>query len=356
AGTFMGYVKAEAQWEAEWQKTLEAGKKEGKVVVYVSSMAGAVRKQAPAFAKQFGIEVEVTAGRGNDLVRRLTTEKSAGLSIADVVISGGNSIFNLKQLGMTEPLDSKLILPEVTNPKLWYTMDSLPWLDDAKHFLHFLAYPNRDISINTDLVKPGEIQSWQDLLKPRFKGKIVWSDPSVAGSGFNGFATNIMHKVTDENYYRKLVATQDLTLNRNQRQMADWLARGKYAVSISIPGGALGQFFNAGAHIAYVRVQEGTYLSYDGGNVSIVAKAPHSNAAKVYVNWLLTKAGQEFAQKDTKYMSSRNDIPIENVNPDNRRVPGERYFIGANTIEKWLAEEQDKYLALAKEIFAPLTK
>jgi hypothetical protein len=53
-------------------------------------------------------------------------------------------------------------------------------------------------------------------------------------------------------------------------------------------------------------------------------------------------------------MSSRNDIPLEGVNLQNRRIPGERYFVSANGMEKWVNEDQDKYLALAKEIFAPL--
>ncbi|MDP2643720.1 MAG: extracellular solute-binding protein [Desulfobacterales bacterium] len=209
--------------------------------------------------------------------------------------------------------------------------------------------------MNTDLVKPGEIQSWQDLLKPKYKGKIVWSDPSIFGSGFNGFSTNIMSKASDENYYRQLVATQDVAFSRNLRQMAEWLARGKYAVAVSVEGRAIADMLNAGAHIAYVSVKEGTYLSYDAGIIGMVAKGPHPNAAKVFVNWLLSREGQGFAQRATKYMSARNDIPTQGiVNPKSMRVPGERYFVAANTMEKWILEDQDKYLELAKEIFGPL--
>ena len=136
--------------------------------------------------------------------------------------------------------------------------------------------------------------------------------------------------------------------------MAEWVARGKYSVAVSVSGGIMSQFIDAGVPIAYVRAKEGTYLSYDGGNVAIAAKAPHPNAAKVFVNWLLSRAGQDFAQKATKYMSARNDISTEDVNPENRRVPGERYFVACNSMEKWVAEEQDKSLDLAKKIFGPL--
>ncbi|MDP2646858.1 MAG: extracellular solute-binding protein [Desulfobacterales bacterium] len=355
AVTLMGYVKASAQWEAQWQKTLEAGKKEGKVSAYVGLLSPAVRKQAPIFTKKFGIELEVTPGRGADLSRKLRTEKTAGLNLADVVIAGGNTLYAVKKMGLTEPMENNLILPEVTNPKLWYRLDTLPWFDNDRHLFRFYAYPNRDISINTDLVKPGELQSWHDLLKPQYKGKIVWSDPTMFGSGFNGFCSKILSKVTDENFYRQMVATQQITLSRNLRQMAEWLAKGKYAVAISVEGRPITEMLNAGAHIAYATVKEGTYLSHDAGVLGMVAKAPHPNAAKVFVNWLLSRDGQDFAQRATRYMSARNDIPTEGiVNPDTMRVPGETYFAAASSIEKWVMEEQEKYIALAKEIFGPL--
>ncbi|MDP2644210.1 MAG: extracellular solute-binding protein [Desulfobacterales bacterium] len=355
AATLMGYVKAEAQWEAEWKKTLEAGKKENVVSVYVNLIGPAFRKQAPGFKEKFGIDIQVTAGRGADLSRKLRTEKTAGSNLADVVIAGSNTLFSVKQMGVTEPMEDKLILPEVTNPKFWYTLDHLPWTDDNKHFLHFFAYPNRSITINTDLVKPGEIQSWRDLLKPEFKGKIVWSDPTITGSGFEGFCSYLINKITDEDFYRQLVAKQNLTLSRDLRQMAEWLARGKYAVAVSVEGRPIAEFMNAGAHIAYVTVKEGTYLSYSAGNMGIPAKAPHPNAAKVFVNWLLSKDGQGFAQRAMRYMSARNDIPTEGiVNPKSMRMPGERYFPGASSMEKWVVENRETYLALAKEIFGPL--
>ena len=344
------------EWEVEWQKTLEAGRKEGKISAYVGQLSAAVRKQAPMFKKKFGIEIEVMVGQGGALAQKLRTEKTAGLSVADVLLSGANTAIDVKQMGLTAPMDDKLILPEVTDAKLWYTLDSLPWMDDAKHLFHILAYPNRDIAINTDQVKPGEIQSWQDLLKPKYKGKIVWADPTIYGSGFNGFANNIINKVTDENYYRQLVATQNITLSSNSRQTGEWLARGKYAVGISVGGETIAALLNAGAHLAHVTVKEGTYLSYGAGILAIMANAPHPNATKVFVNWLLGKEGQDFAQRATKYMSARNDIATEGiVNPESMRVPGERYFVAANTLEKWNDTDQPKYLALAKEIFGALT-
>lgn len=350
-----GVTPLKQGWEVEWQKTMAAARKEGAVSIYASLIAPYLREQAPAFKQKFGIDLDITTGRGSDMAQKLIRERAGGIYLADVVIAGLNTFFgDVKKTGVTEPMQGKLILPEVIDPKLWYRGDQLPWADDDRHIFSFYAYPNRDIAINTDLVKPEEIQSWQDLLDPKFKGKIVWSDPSIAGSGFNGFSTLLLSKVTSEDFYRQMVSKQQLQLTRDLRQMVDWLARGKYYVSISAEGGPIAEFLKAGAHITTIGVKEGTYLSVDGGNVSISAKSPHPNAAKVFVNWLLSKEGQNFAQEAMKYQSARIDLPTDVVNPLQVRQPGERYYIGANSVEKWVLEDQDRYIALAKDIFGPL--
>lgn len=350
-----GVTPLKQGWEAEWERVKEAGKKEGTVSIYATLIAPSIREKASFFKQKFGIDLDVTAGRGADMSQKLLRERAGGVFLADVVIAGLNTFFGeVKKAGVTEPMPNKLILPEVIDPKLFYRGDQLPWADDDKHIFTFFAYPNRDIAINTDLVRPEEIQSWQDLLDPKFRGKILWSDPSISGSGFNGFSTLLLNKVTDEDYYRKMVATQQVQLTRDLRLMVDWLARGKVHVTISAEGGPIAEFLRAGAHIATVAVKEGTYLSVDAGNVSIAARSPHPNAAKVFVNWLLSKEGQLFAQEAMKYQSSRIDLPTDMVNPLQVRKPGERYYIGANSVEKWVLEDQDKYIALARDIFGPL--
>ncbi|MDP2644458.1 MAG: hypothetical protein Q8P24_05935 [Desulfobacterales bacterium] len=107
AATLMGHVNADAQWEAEWQKVLEAAKKEGKVLVYAQSFASALRKQVPIFKKRFGIDLDVTTGSGSDISRKLLAEKTAGMNLVDVVNAGGDPMFVVKQLGVTEPMDNK---------------------------------------------------------------------------------------------------------------------------------------------------------------------------------------------------------------------------------------------------------
>lgn len=342
-------------WEAEWDKTLQEARKEGKVSVYATLLAPPLREKAPAFKQKFGIDIEITTGRGSDMGQKLIRERAAGIYIADTVIAGLNTFFGaVKRSGAIAPMRSIPVLPEIVDPKLWYRENELPWADEDKTIFSFFAYPNRDIHINADFVKPGDIQSWRDLLDPRWKGKIIWSDPSITGSGFNGFSTLVYHKVLDLDFYRQMASKQDITVTRDLRLQVDWLARGKAYIAISAEGTPVADYIRAGANLDVIAPKEGTYLSVDAGNIAIAKDAPHLNATKVFVNWLLSKEGQTFAQTALKYPSARVDLPVEGVNPKNLRIPGEKYYIGANSIEKWVLEDQDKYLETAREIFGPL--
>lgn len=348
-------VSTKQGWETQWEKTLEAARKEGTVSVYASLLGPPLRGAVPVFKQKYGIDMEITTGRGSDMSQKFVRERAAGIFIADTFISGLNTFFGVaKKVGGTESMPPALILPEVRDPKLYYTVNELPWADEDKHIFSFFAYPNSDIHLNTDFIKPANIQSWRDLLDPRYKGKIIWSDPSVAGSGLNGFATLIYHKVLDLDFYREIASKQDIMVTRDLRLQVDWLARGKAWIAISAEGTPVAEFVKAGAPLDVASPKEGTYLSVDAGNITIVKNAPHPNAAKIFTNWILSKEGQIFLQNAVGYMSARVDIPTEGVNPKNLRIPGEKYFIGANSIEKWVLEEQENYVGWAKEIFGPL--
>lgn len=352
-----GKVSQKTGWEAEWEKNLMEANKEGTVSVYASLVGPPLRDAVAILKQKYGINMEITTGRGSEVAQKLIRERAAGIYIADVAISGLNTFFgDIKPAGGSQPMPSELILPEVTDPKLWYTGNDLPWADAAKHVFSFFAYPNTDIHVNADFIPSGEIQSWQDLLNPRYKGKIIWSDPSVSGSGLNGFSTLVYHKVLTLDFYRELVSKQDIQMTRDLRLQVDWLARGKAWIAISAEGTPIAEFVKAGSNLAPVLPKEGTYLSVDGGSMSIMSKAPHPNAARVFTNWFLGKEGQVFIQKAMQYQSARSDISTEGVNPLNVRQPGVKYYIGANSIEKWVQDEQGKYVGWAKEIFGPAAR
>ncbi|MDP2645654.1 MAG: extracellular solute-binding protein [Desulfobacterales bacterium] len=352
AATLMVYVKAEAQWEAEWQKTLEAGKKEGKVVVYTTA-PGQMRKALQSgFKEKFQIEVEVSSFRGGEMGAKLLTERKAGLYLVDVFVGGSTTpITQLKPTGALDPLDKLLVLPEVTDTKSWY-QEKLWWIDEARTLLMFLGFPVPNLAVNTSMVKLEEIKSYKDLLDPRWKGKIVMNDPTVPGTAAKGFSVIGWH-LLNLDYWREL-AKQEPVISRNQRLQMEWVARGKYPILFFPQSAVATEFIRAGAPIASYTPAEGTYVTGASGNVAIMNRAPHPNATKIFINWMLSREGQIAFSQAFGRQSLRVDVGTEGLDPVALRRPDGKYFTGTEN-EEFLSKQTEQ-MVIAREIFAPLLK
>lgn len=339
---------------AEWEKTVDAAKKEEKVVVYSTLLTEMLRDISPMFKSKYGLAIDITGGRGTEFRAKLLTEQKNGIFWTDIAISGLNTIFSIKEAGATEPLVPNLIWPEVTDPKVYYGGE-IPFADKDRRIFRTMAYPTHSYLINNELVKPEDIKSFYDLLNPRFKGKIVMSDPMVTGSAFNLFSTLLYRQIMNLDFFRQL-AKQEPVLTRDLRLEVEWLARGKYSIDWGAQNAPIQEFKRQGAPLTLLVAKEGTYLSASAGNLILVKQSPHPNAARVFINWLLSREGQIMEQKYMGSHSSRADIPTEGVEPNQIRKAGDKYFMGASETEGWVVNEQDKYLALAREIFGPLTR
>ena len=203
---------------------VDAAKKEGKVTVSLPASAEMKKQVEEQFKKRHGVEVETFTARGSAAVRRMADEFKAGVRHFDLHIGGSSSIVSgMLDEGILDPIEPWLALPEVKDPKQWW--GGHLWVDNAKRFVYtFQAYLSEVIWYNTELVKPAEIRSLDDFLNPKWKGKIGYLDPRTPGAGDSTWA--FMWKVKGEEYLKKLVA-QDLYLGRDQRILAENLARGR---------------------------------------------------------------------------------------------------------------------------------
>lgn len=343
-------------WQQKWDNTLQAARKEGRVEIYASVSAAPTMKELIPFLKQrFGINLELTTGRSRELTAKIVRERFAGIFVGDILFGGLNSMYSdIKPAGILDPIEPALILPEILDPKVWYGGE-LPLHDRGRYVFKWAAYSSVMIAVNTTLVKPSDIKSYYDLLDPKWKDKLLFNDPTIPSSALSGFSSLIYNKVLDLDFFRKLVSQQGQLL-RDERLQVDWLSKGKYPVLLWGSTGTLADFRDAGAPIGFVEVKEGTYLSVGGVNLTLLKNAPHPDAARVFINWLLSKEGQLHMQKSMGVQSARLDIPTDDVEPLQLRKPGHRYFIAPNTIEDWVLNEQDKYIDYAKQVFAPLLK
>ena len=298
--------QGKAAGSAEWDKLVDAAKKEGKVTVSIPASAELKKQIEEQFKNRYGLEVEIFTARGGTAVRRMADEFKAGVRHFDLHFGGSSSIISgMLDEGILDPIEPWLALPEVKDPKQWW--GGHLWVDNAKRFIYmFQAYLPEIIWYNTDLVKPGEIRSFDDFLDPKWKDKIGYLDPRTPGAGDSTWS--FMWRVKGEEYLKKLVA-QDLYLGRDQRLLAESLARGRVAVTIGLSYYSFLPFLKAGLPIkALPRLKEGTYGTGGSGNLAVIKAPAHPSSTRVFVNWLLGREGQEIVSRALGQATRRLDV------------------------------------------------
>ncbi|HEY7321795.1 MAG TPA: extracellular solute-binding protein [Candidatus Binatia bacterium] len=317
-------------WQQEWEKTLEAAKKEGQVAIYISGYEAVL----PDFEKEFSdIKVVAVTMRGNQLGQRLLAERRAEKYIADVVSSGANpnyqQFYRAKAL---DPIKPALILPEVTDDTGWYLKKHQYSDPEGQYVFNYVGSATYGaVNYNTKLVDVKEFKSYWDLLSPKWKGKIEARDIREAGPGAGNTRFFYYHPELGPQFIKRLFGEMEVTLFRDFRQGPDWLATGKFAICFFCDVDVLKRqglpvdTFGPGVF------KEGGGLVQQFGTVSLVNRAPHPNAAKIFINWLLSRRGQIALQKRTSTGESpadslRTDIPKEDVPYLNRRLEGIKYL------------------------------
>ncbi len=330
---------------SEWETVVQAARKEGRVALYGSVIGDTGGQLNAAFRKKYGIDIEFFQGRGAEIIEKLMTERRAGLYVADVSIGGLTTYFNVTvPANISVSLEPMLMQDEVKDPAKWRA-GKIPFLDKKKQVIALVSLASLYISVNKDMVKDGEITSFNDLLDPKWKGKIVINDPSSAGRGNSWFSYMMIQlhgKEKGAEYMKKLVANEPV-IQRNERLQVEWLARGKYPVLVGAKPTEFQSFVNAGAPIKWVKVKEAAPLSSGSLNLNAFDKAPHPNAARVFVNWILSREAGEIIAATSGYPSERADVSREKFDPD--LVPGpkdvledEDYLLQKSVMQKVAAD------------------
>jgi ABC-type Fe3+ transport system substrate-binding protein len=204
-----------------------------------------------------------------------------------------------------DAVDPYFVLPEVKDPKQWW--GGHLWADNAKRFLYvFVAYQTVSLWTNPNEYKPAEFSSFDDLLNAKLRGRIGISDPRTPGSGSSMWS--YMLYIKGEEYLKRLVA-QKLFVTRDLRLLAENLAKGKIAVTTGIGYSEFLPFIKANLPVLPLPMpKEGLYVSGGYGHLTVLKNPPHHNAAKVFVNWLLSRDGQEVFTRGMGVGSRRLDV------------------------------------------------
>lgn len=337
--------------DQQWQEVVNAAKKEGKVVVAGSPDPVMRSEIIPKFTARYGIPIEFIAGRSSQIVARVGTERSAGIYSVDVFLAGPDTTaIELYGQKMIEPVKPQLLLTEVVDGSKWKT--GRVWFLDPEE--RFVVRPFSSVAsllfINTDHVRPEEMRHVNDLLNPKWRGKISTEDPTTTGAGAN-MAARFYTQIGAE-FVKQLYIDQKPARTRERRQMADWLARGTYPICFNCREDDVRPLQKEGFKILEIFELAGVPGTINGSPwlLSVANKAPHPKAAQVFANWILSKEGLETYARGYGSVTLRTDIDHSFLRPGNIPKPGVKYF--DDTDWKWVVtgrhESREKVWKLLK--------
>lgn len=335
-------------WVVEWKRAIAGARKEGKVSVLGAGAAELNRTVASEFKNKFGISVEFVLGRSLQLIEKVMTETRAGIYSYDLQISGPtNMIAILKPAGLLDSIEPELILPEVKDPAAWY--ENRLFIDTDNKIALMTAGPSAGaVLINTNMVEKDEIRSSSDLLNPKWKGKIVIDDPSQSGPSTMLQVIALGPQGWD---YVKKLAEQKPIITRDSRLAMEGVARGKYPVGMTANPEEYRQFKHLSLPIEKVNLSDAIHISESAGNLALFKNAPHPNASKVFINWILSREGADIYSRAKFRQSNRIDVPTDYLSPEEVRQPGVKYF---NTTVEDYKKGAKEMLEKIREIFRPL--
>jgi iron(III) transport system substrate-binding protein len=292
-----------------WQKTLEKAKTQKLVIINQGNPT--FDAAFAAFTNKYGIKIESHVSRPSAAITRVQTEQKNGLYLADIwwAITGVMTSV-ASPAGLFEPFEKFLILPEVKDPANWRHPDYIYGDRNRSVFLH-----TNELSFtvlrNLDVIPDLKITSYDSLMDPRLKGKIAIRDASSPNAG--SYALAPIYKAKGPEFLNRFLKEQQPRVFENPEQLDNSLIRGASALAIGGQNSSLSQCRSDGGCKNIDQVE--AFGSSSSRGLAIFKNAPNPDAATIFVNWLLSKEGQEFLIREwpksntTGAVSMRKDVP-----------------------------------------------
>ena len=291
---------------------IAAAKAEGGVVVDGPPYDAVRQAFTEQFQRAYGIPVSYISSGSSQSGARVRAERAAGKYLLDVFISGPDTpIFTFLPGGWLDKVEPVLVDPDVLDKRKW--KDGHLWYADPNNtILRVQQFVAPELAINTKLVPKREVSTWKALLDPKWRGKIAAKDPTITGAGASLNAFFYIEMGPD--FVKKLYVDQKPMITRDQRQAAQWLAEGTYPILVGADYSQLIQFQKLGYPVEVVFPTDApSVLSGGFGNICLVNKAPHPNAAKLFVNWVAGPQGELAYSEATQAVSLRTDLKYTGI-------------------------------------------
>jgi len=269
------------------------GKPEDSVVVYSAADSDMVNAVVAAFEKKYpGIKVSTVVAGTGEIIKRMEAEKERPLG--DVGWSFGPEAIGDKK-GLFEPYLSKeaagFFPGQVPADRVWTPFTTMPYV---------IMYNKKLVS---EADKP---KAWKDVLDAKWKGKVAYADASKSGSSYTLLVTWLSIYGKDEAGWKFVedVLRQCKVLPKSSMTYQG-VANGEYPIGLTFEQAAF-DYLKGGAPIGLIYPTEGTAITLDGS--AIIKNAPHPNAAKLFLDFTVSKEMQELMVDRFGRRSVRRDV------------------------------------------------
>ncbi|MGV3000657.1 ABC transporter substrate-binding protein [Vibrio sp. E150_018] len=265
---------------------------EGRLVVYCSATNAMCEAETKAFSNKYDVKTSFVRNGSGSTLAKIEAEKNNPR--ADVWYGG-----TLDPQSQAGEMD---LLQPYKSPQLEFVMDNFK--DPAKRKGNYSSAVYMGIlgfGVNTKRLEEKGVpipRCWSDLVKPEYKGEIQIADPQSSGTAYTALATFIQLWGEDKAFeFFKSLDTNISQYTKSGVTPSRNAARGEIAIGVGfLHDYSLEQ--SKGAPLELISPCEGT--GYEIGGVSIIKGARNIDNAKLFVDWVMSKEGQELAWKKGK--------------------------------------------------------
>ena len=320
-----------------------AARKEGKLTIYTASGHSNPETQGATnylFKEKYGVSIDWSILSSTEMPVRVLAEQHTKQYVADILMNGlGGGMATVRERGYIVPI----LAPSSLERGVW-RVDPASSAPKDRDWLFIFMPLTPSFFVNSNLVSSvEEPKSYQDLLHPRWKGKIVLQTPFIPGGGSGWFRAT--YRTLGADYMRALA--KQVVLVSNGNEVPDGVARGQYAIGIAASTGRGRELVQQGAPVKYLHPREGSHMPSIG--TALLGAVPHPNAARLFLQWLYTKEGQTLYAKNMNAIPLRKDAPQDHIPPNERYTEGQPFLKAAP--EDLTDEKAREFYGLSKQIF-----
>jgi len=282
-------------------RLVAAAKKEGELSVY--HVYPNLPLVLDAFSKKYGIKVKAWRSGSEGVLQRLTTEARGGRFEADIVQNNAPE---------NEAAHREHLLQEVRSPN---AKDLVPDATPQHHEWSGITVDVFVAAYNTDKVKKEDLpKSYQDLLDPKWKGKLA---VEVDDQGWYGWLRSVMGEKDTDRLFAQIVQKNGISVRKGHSLLANLVASGEVPLGLTIYSWIPEQLKQKGAPIEVLALPP---VVAQFSTIAMPKKAPHPYAALLFYDFMLGEGQQllanlKYVPTSTKFESPVTKLPLKYIDP-----------------------------------------